>query len=74
MQNSNTTAFKVLFNFINKEQREEFSKEEEIQLKEYNDNLYRLLKEECVLCGKEMIKSTQIKLGEDDSKKWNDLV
>ena len=74
MQNSNTTAFKVLFNFINKEQREEFSKEEEIQLKEYNDNLYRLLKEECVLCGKEMINSTQIKLGEDDNKKWNDLV
>ena len=74
MKNSYTTAFKVLFNFINKEQKEEFSKGEEIQLKEYNDNLYKLLKEECVLCGKEMIKSTQIKLGEDDSKKWNDLV
>ena len=74
MQNSNTNTFKVLFNFINKEQREEFSKEEEIQLKEYRDNLYRLLREECVLCGKEMIKSTQIKLGEDENKKWNDLV
>ena len=48
LQNSNTNTFKVLFNFINKEQREEFSKEEEIQLKEYSDNLYRLLKEECV--------------------------
>ena len=74
MQNSNINTFKVLFNFINKEQKEEFSKEEEIQLKEYSDSLYRLLKEECVLCGKEMIKSTQVKLGEDEDKKWNDLV
>ena len=74
IQNSNINTFKVLFNFINKEQKEEFSKEEEIQLKEYSDNLYRLLKEECVLCGKEMINSTQVKLGQDDDKKWNDLV
>ena len=74
MQNSNINTFKVLFNFINKEQKEEFSKEEETQLKEYSDSLYRLLKEECVLCGKEMIKSTQVKLGEDEDKKWNDLV
>ena len=72
LQNTNTII--SLFNFINKEQKEEFSKEDEIQLKEFNDNLYRLLKEECVLCGKEMINSTQIKLGEDDNKKWNDLV
>jgi hypothetical protein len=74
IQNSNINTFKVLFNFINKEQKEEFSKEEEIQLKEYSDNLYRLLKEECVLCGKEMINSTQVKLGEDEDRKWNDLV
>jgi hypothetical protein len=74
LQNSNINTFKVFFNFINKEQREEFSKEEEIQLKEYSDNLYRLLKEECVLCGKEMINSTQVKLGEDEDRKWNDLV
>ena len=72
LQNTNTII--SLFNFINKEQKEEFSKEDEIQLKEFNDNLYRLLKEECVLCGKEMINSTQIKLGEDNNKKWNDLV
>jgi hypothetical protein len=71
---NNTNALISFFNFMNKEQREEFSKEDEIQLKELNDNLYRLLKEECVLCGKEMINSTQIKLGEDDNKKWNDLV
>ena len=74
LQNSNINTFKVFFNFINKEQREEFSKKEEMLLKQYSDNLYRLLKEECVLCGKEMINSTQIKLGEDNNKKWNDLV
>jgi len=72
LQNSNT--FSVFFNFINTDQREEFSKEEEMLLKQYSDNLYSLLKEECVLCGKEMINSTQIKLGEDNNKKWNDLV
>ena len=72
LQNTNTII--SLFNFINKEQKEEFSKEDEIQLKEFNDNLYRLLKEECVLCGKEMINSTQVKLGEDEDRKWNDLV
>ena len=71
---NNTNTIISLFNFMNKEQREVFSKEDEIQLKELNDNLYKLLKEECVLCGKEMINSTQIKLGEDDNKKWNDLV
>ena len=74
MQSNNSNTFKALFNFINKEQKEEFSKEEEIKLKEYSDNLYRLLKEECVLCGKEMIKSTQIKLGQDENKIWKDLV
>ena len=59
---------------MNLDQREEFSKDEEKQLKQYSDSLYRLLKEECVLCGKEMINSTQIKLGEDENKKWNDLI
>ena len=74
LQNSNINTFKVFFNFINREEREEFSKEEEIELKEYTENLYRLLKEECVLCGKEMINSTQVKLGEDENRKWNDLI
>lgn len=74
LQNSGTLNFKSFFNFMNLDQREEFSKDEEKQLKQYSDSLYRLLKEECVLCGKEMINSTQIKLGEDENKKWNDLI
>ena len=74
-QNSQSTnTFSVLLNFMNKEQKEEFSKEEEKELVDLNYNLYKLLKEECVLCGKEMISSTQIKLGEDDNKKWADLI
>ena len=74
LQNSGTLNFKSFFNFMNLDQGEEFSKDEEKQLKQYSDSLYRLLKEECVLCGKEMINSTQIKLGEDENKKWNDLI
>ena len=74
LQNNNLNTFKVFFNFINTEKKEEFSNEEEMQLEQFQESLYKLLKEECALCGKEMINSTQIKLGEDDNKKWNDLV
>ena len=74
LQSNNLNTFKVFFNFINSEKKEEFSNEEEMQLKNFQENLYQLLKEECALCGKEMINSTQIKLGEDEDKKWNDLV
>ena len=70
---NNITA-KAIFNLINTEKKEEFSNEDEKLLNQYQDNLYKLLKEECVLCGKEMINSTQVKLGEDDNQKWNDLV
>ena len=70
---NNLTA-KAIFNLINTEKKEEFSNEDEKQLSQFQDDLYKLLKEECVLCGKEMINSTQVKLGEDDNKKWNDLV
>ena len=73
-QNNNLINFKVFFNFINTEKKEEFSNEEQTQLNQFQDNLYKLLKEECALCGKEMINSTQIKLGEDDNHKWDDLV
>ena len=74
LQSNNLNTFKVFFNFINSEKKEEFSNEEEMQLKNFQENLYQLLKEECALCGKEMINSTQIKVGEDEDKKWNDLV
>ena len=52
-KSQNTNTFSVLFNFMNKEQKEEF---------------YKLLKEGSVLRGKEMINSTQSKLGVDDNK------
>ena len=53
----------------------ELTKEEEIQLKELSNGLYNLLKEECVLCGQEMINSTQTLFSEDDeNKKWEKLV
>ena len=73
MQSNSLNTFKVFFNFINTEKKEEFSNEEEMQLNQFQESLYKLLKEECALCGKEMINSTQIKLGEDDDQKWNDL-
>ena len=54
---------------------EELTKEEELQLKELSNGLYILIKEECVLCGKEMIDSTQIQFSkEDEDKKWEKLV
>ena len=74
LQSNNLLTFKTFFNFISNDKKEEFSNEEEIQLKQFQENLYQLLKEECALCGKEMINSTQIKLGEDEDKKWDNLV
>ena len=57
------------------EDETDLTKEEEIQLKELTNGLYNLLKEECVLCGQEMINSTQIKFSiEDENIKWNKLV
>ena len=73
IQSNSLNTFKVFFNFINTEKKEEFSNEEEMQLNQFQDSLYKLLKEECALCGKEMINSTQIKLGEDEDEKWKDL-
>ena len=55
---------------------EELTKEDEIQLKELSNGLYTLLKEECVLCGQEMINSTQIQFSkeDDENKKWEKLI
>ena len=52
----------------------EFSKEEEIQLKELGNGLNDLLKQECVLCGQEMINSTQMMFSKDGEEKWANLV
>ena len=57
------------------EEETDLTKEEEIQLKELTNGLYNLLKEECVLCGQEMINSTQKQFSiEDENIKWNKLV
>jgi DNA-directed RNA polymerase subunit M/transcription elongation factor TFIIS len=53
----------------------DLTKEEEIQLKELSNGLYNVLKEECVLCGQEMISSTQKQFSqEDENIKWGKLV
>ena len=57
------------------EEETDLTKEEELQLKELTIGLYNLLKDECVLCGQEMINSTQIYFSKDDeNKKWGKLV
>ena len=77
-------AMKKIFTFVTKEEKKsiweddeddtELSKEEEIQLKELTNGLYDLLKHECVLCGQEMINSTQIMFSSNDEEKWGNLV
>ena len=52
----------------------DFTKEEEMQLKELSNGLYDLLKQECVLCGQEMINSTQMMFSKNGEEKWANLV
>ena len=47
-----------------------FSKEEESMLRDTEKILYDYLDEECLLCGKEMINSTQIDFGDEDVGEW----
>ena len=57
------------------EDEPDLTREEEIQLKELTNGLYNLLREECVLCGQDMINSTQIQFSqEDENNKWGKLV
>ena len=56
------------------EKEGELTREEEIQLKELSNGLYDLLKNECVLCGQEMINSTQIMFSKNVEEKWGNLV
>ena len=80
-------AMKRLITFVKKEEKKsiwdekeddkdevELSREEEIQLKELSNGLYDLLKSECVLCGQEMINSTQNMFSQNNEDKWGNLV
>ena len=49
---------------------DDFSVEEENQLQKLENVLDELLSQECPLCGEEMIFSTQIKFGDEDSLEW----
>ena len=64
--------FKALFRADNT-QKEQFSEEEESQLNLFNKGLYGFLDEQCLLCGKEIIKGTQIPFGEQNSIEWEIL-
>jgi hypothetical protein len=78
---------KIFMNFVGKDDKKsiwdekdddkeeiELTKEEEIQLKELTNGLYDILKNECVLCGQEMISSTQIMFSKNGEEKWANLV
>ena len=80
-------AMKRFITFVKKEEKKsiwdekvddkeevELSREEEIQLKELSNGLYDLLKSECVLCGQEMINSTQNIFEQNTEDKWGNLV
>ena len=80
-------AMKRFITFVKKEEKKsiwdekvddkeevELSREEEIQLKELSNGLYDLLKSECVLCGQEMINSTQNMFEQNTEDKWGNLV
>lgn len=50
--------------------KEIFSEEEESQLNLFNKGLFDFLDEKCLLCGKEIIKGTQVPFGEQNSLDW----
>ena len=51
-------------------QKEIFTEQEENQLNLFNKGLYDFLDEECILCGKEVIQSTQVPFLEQNSLEW----
>ena len=61
--------FKALFKGENS-QKEQFTEEEENQLNLFNKGLCGFLDEQCLLCGKEMIKATQIPFGGQNNPDW----
>ena len=66
-QKLKTLNIKIL---LNKEMKAQFSYEEELMLKDTQKMLYDYLNEECLLCGKEMVDSTQIDFGDEDDLQW----
>ena len=61
--------FKALFKG-DSSQKEQFTEEEENQLNLFNKGLCGFLDEQCLLCGKEMIKGTQVPFGGQNSLEW----
>ena len=61
--------FKALFK--GDKNQKEFSEEEESQLNFFNKGLYDFLDEQCLLCGKEIIKGTQIPFAHQNSPEWD---
>ena len=53
------------------EGKEQFANEEEYVLNNTKKILYNYLDDECLLCGQEMIDSTQIEFGTDDKFEWD---
>ena len=53
------------------EGKEKFMNEEEYVLNDTKKMLYNYLDEECLLCGQEMIDSTQIEFGSEDKFEWD---
>ena len=49
----------------------QFTDEEESMLKDTKKILFDYLDDECLLCGKEMINSTQIDFGDEDDYQWD---
>ena len=47
-----------------------FSKEDEFMLKDTQKILFNYLDEECLLCGKDMINSTQVGFGDENDLEW----
>ena len=64
--------FKALFKGDNT-QKEQFTEEEESQLNLFNKGLCGFLDEQCLLCGKEIIKGTQMPFGGQNSLDWEIL-
>ena len=52
-------------------QKEQLTEGEELQLNFLNKGLYEFLDEECLLCGKEVIKGTQIPFEKQNSLEWD---
>ena len=67
LQKLKTLNIKTL---LTKENKVQFTSEHESMLNDTQKILYDYLDEECLLCGKEMIGSTQIDFGDEDDVKW----